>query len=127
MNKSFLWKYFSMGLNSSYFEDTYKEIKNNNENTIINKALNIFYSILIFCFISPLLYFFNSTVFGFTTSPLWYNLLYQVAIIINIIGNISCYYSKQSILLYNITFFIIFIVIIIASSIVKYFIKNKIK
>jgi len=127
MNKSFLWKYFSMGLNSSYFEDTYKEIKNNNENTIINKALNIFYSILIFCFISPLLYFFNSTVFGFTTSPLWYNLLYQVAIIINIIGNISCYYSKQSILSYNITFFVIFIVIIIASSIVKYFIKNKIK
>jgi hypothetical protein len=127
MNESFLWKYFSMGLNSSYFEDVYKGIKNNNENTIIKKALNIFYSVLMFSFIAPLLYFYNSTVFGFTTSPLWYNLIYQIAFIINIIGNISCYYSKQSILWYNITFFVAFIVIIVAASLIKYYIKNKVK
>ena len=115
-----------MGLDTSYLEDTYKNVKNNNDNTILKKGLNIFITILIFIFILPMIYMYNSITFGFTSSPSWYNLLYQFLFIINIIGNIYCYYAKKSHLLFNCIFIIIFIILIIILTVLLYYIQSKI-
>ena len=124
-NGSFLWKYFSMGIDTSYFEEAYKELKNNNQNSIISKGLNLLYSVLLFVVIFPLLYFYNSTNFGFTNSPSWYNLLYQLVFIGGIIGNIITYYKKQSHLIFNIAYFVSFILIVIIISLIMYAFKKK--
>ena len=121
-NRSFLWKYFSMGLDTSYFEEKYKENKNINENSTLTKGLNLLYSILLFTVIFPLLYFYNSTAFGFTSSPSWLNLLYQIVFIANIIGNIIIYKKNKSHLWFNIIFFMVFILIFIIITIIMYFI-----
>jgi len=124
-SRSIIWKYFTMGLDTSYLEDAYKNVKNNNENSILKKGLNLLYTSLIFIFILPIIYMYNSITFGFTSSPAWYNLLYQIVFIINIIGNISCYYTGQSHLMFNIIFIIVFIVTIILITSISYFIKTK--
>jgi len=124
-SRSIIWKYFTMGLDTSYLEDAYKNVKNNNENSILKKGLNLLYTSLIFIFILPVIYMYNSITFGFTSSPSWYNLLYQIVFIINIIGNINCYYTGQSHLMFNIIFIIIFIVIIILITVISYFINTK--
>jgi hypothetical protein len=101
------------------------EIYKTNENSIIKKGLNLLYTILIFIFILPLIYMYNSITFGLTSSPAWYNLLYQFVFIINILGNIICYSSKKSNLIFNIIFIIVFIVIMILISVISYFIQSK--
>ena len=45
---SILWTYFSMGIDTSYFEETYKEVKNNNQNSLISKGMYLLYSILLY-------------------------------------------------------------------------------
>jgi len=122
-SKSIIWKYFSMGLDTSYLEDVYKN--KNNENSIYTQGKNLFYSILLFVLFAPLLYMYNKITFGFTTSPSWYNLLYQILFIINIYGNIYCFHSKKSFLYFNIIYFILFILIVIILSVITYFLKNK--
>jgi hypothetical protein len=124
-SRSIIWKYFTMGLDTSYLEDSYKNVNNNNENSIIKKGLNTLYTILIFIFILPIIYMYNSITFGFTLSPSWYNLLYQIVFILNIVGNINCYYTKKSHLTFNIIFIIIFIVVMILISVISYFIQSK--
>ena len=139
---SLLWKYFSMGLDRSYFEEIYKDVQNNKENSIIknsslisSKGWNLFLTILtfiilvltfffyksnifqiillciaiaiisvylyykpsitfifiIFIILMMLFYFYNSTSFGLTSSPSWYNMLYQIIFIIIITWNLSKY------------------------------------
>jgi hypothetical protein len=122
---SIIWKYFTMGMDTSYFEDVYNKNKNNNDNSIIKKGLNLLYTALIFIFILPIIYMYNSITFGFTSSPSWYNLLYQVVFILNIIGNISCYVTKKSHLMFNIIFIVVFIIIMIVISVVSYMISKK--
>ena len=143
---SLLWKYFSMGLDRSYFEEIYKDVQNNKENSIFkNSSListkewklfltilifiilvltiffyksNIFQIILlcivfaimsvylyykpsiafifiIFIILMMLFYFYNSTSFGLTSSPSWYNMLYQIIFIIIITWNISEYNNTE--------------------------------
>jgi len=122
-SKSIIWKYFSMGLDTSYLEDMSKN--KNNENSIFIQGKNLFYSILLFILFAPLLYMYNKITFGFTTSPSWYNILYQILFIINIYGNIYCFHSKKSFLYFNIIYFISFIIIVIILSVITYFFKNK--
>ncbi len=95
---SILWKYFSMGLDRSYFEEVYKTVKNNNENSIFknpalifSKGWKLLLTILLFILLVMIFYFYNSTVFGLTSSPSWYNILYQILFIINIGWNIYKY------------------------------------
>jgi len=139
---SLLWKYFSMGLDRSYFEEIYKGVVNNKENSIIknsslisSKGWNLFLTILtfiilvltfffyksnifqiillcialaimsvylyykpyitfifiIFIILMMLFYFYNSTSFGLTSSPSWYNMLYQIIFIIIITWNLAKY------------------------------------
>jgi hypothetical protein len=116
---SWIWKYFTMGLDSSYFEDQYKFI--NQKESLLNQGLNVLYSILIFIVLCPIFYFFNKTVFGLTSSPLWYNLLYQGVFIINILGNYYYYLTGGSNLLFNIKFIIAYILIVLFLSIIIYF------
>lgn len=127
MNKmtesSFFWKYFSMGLDKSIFEETLKNIKNNKEISYMESGMNIFYLFIIFIVLFPIFYFFNSINTGLTLSPSWYNLLYQTVFIINILGNLYNYYKKGSILLFNIKFLITFIIIFILIMIISYAIK----
>jgi hypothetical protein len=122
---SIIWKYFTMGLDTSYFEDVYNKNKNNNDNSILKKGLNLLYTALIFIFILPIIYIYNSITFGFTISPSWYNLLYQVVFILNIIGNITCYFTKKSHLMFNIIFIVVFIIIMIIISVISYMISKK--
>jgi hypothetical protein len=119
-SNSFIWKYFTIGLDTSYLDDKYKNLINNNENTILKKGLNLLYTSSLFIIILPIIYMYNSIIFGFTSSPLWYNLLYQIMFILNIIGNIICYYNKISFFMFNIIFIIIFIVIIVISTLLSY-------
>jgi hypothetical protein len=121
-NKSMLWKYFSTGLDSSYFEDTYKIVKNNNQNSILSKGLNLLYTILLTIFVMmPLLAMYNTVNFGYTLNPYWYNLLFQFIIYINIIGNIIIFFNKKSFLKYNLIFLFSLILIIIIISLIIYF------
>lgn len=121
---SAIWKYITMGLDNSYFEETFKTLKNNNENSLLTKGLNILYFIILFIILLPLFYFYNSTTFGLTMSPSWYNPIYQVIFILNIIGNMYCYYNKKSIGLFNLVFLISFIVIFMLVSLLSYLISN---
>ena len=130
---SVIWKYFSMGLDTSYFEDVYNDIQNNKEEKdIVKKGFNIIYIILsyalIFIVLSPIFYMYNSICYGLTLSPSWYNILYQIVFIINIIGNYYTYINKMSILRFNIIFVIVFVVIFILFYFIIYeytFIKKK--
>ena len=121
---SIIWKYITMGLDNSYFEETIKTLKNNNENSLLTKGLNILYFIILFIILLPLFYFYNSTTFGLTISPSWYNPIYQVIFILNIIGNMYCYYNKKSLGLFNLIFLISFIVIFMLASLLSYLISN---
>lgn len=117
--ESWIWKYFTLGLDSSYFEDKYKNI--NDKESLIDEGLGLLYSIIIFIILLPIIYFYNSTVFGLLSSPSWYNILYQVVFIINILGNLNCYITGGSNLLFNIKFIIAYILIVIFTSIIIYF------
>ena len=121
---SIIWKYFSTGLDKSSLEEMFKNIKNNEDTSIIKEGFNLLYSFIIFIFALPIFYMFNSINFGLSLSPSWYNILYQIVFIINILGNLHCYYKKGSYLLYNIKFIIAFIIIFIFISIISYAINN---
>jgi len=122
----FLWKYFTMGYDKFYLEESYKKYKENkDQNNIVKTGLNMVYTILLFIFILPIIYMYNSITFGFTSSPLWYNLLYQFLFIINIIGNIICYHTKKSHLIFNIIFIIVSIIIMVLITAISYFIESK--
>jgi len=116
---SWIWKYFTIGLDSSYFEDMYNNV--NEKESLIEEGLGVIYSILIFIVLLPIIYFYNSTVFGLTSSPSWYNILYQIVFIINILGNFNCYITGGSNLLFNIKFIIAYILIVIFMSVIIYF------
>jgi hypothetical protein len=95
---SLLWKYFSMGLDRSYFEEIYKNVENNTENSIfknptllLSKGWNLLLTILIFILLLMIFYFYNSTNFGLTSSPSWYNMIYQIIFIIIITWNLVKY------------------------------------
>ena len=124
-NFHILWKYFMTGLDFSYFEELYKNIDTYNKNNFLTKTTHFSYSFILFIFLLPLFFFYNSTVFGFSSSPSWYNLLYQFVFILNIFGNLYTYVNNDSNLLFNIKFWIAFIIIIIITSIIVYFFKKK--
>lgn len=119
-SENIIWKYFGLGLDKSYFEKAYHTIKNNNEN-ILSGVKHFLYTFFAFLILLPLFYFYNNATFGLTNSPSWYNLLYQIAFIINIIGNM---HNKDNYLSFNIKFFIGLILIIIFASIIKHLINK---
>jgi hypothetical protein len=121
---SFIWKYFSMGLDKSSLEETLKKLAENKKETIIEDIWKYIKSGLLFLFLFPLFYFYNSVNFGMSLSPSWYNILYQIIFILNILGNYYCYYNNGSYLLYNIKFLITFIIIFIIISIIRVVINN---
>ena len=108
---SIMWKYFSMGLDRGYYESMYEKVKNNNDNSILTKGMNIIYTILIFILMAPLLFYYNSITFGMTLSPGWFNIICQLLFIINIFGNIYCYYNDKSLIFYNIIFLLTLIIL----------------
>jgi hypothetical protein len=125
---SMLWKYFSMGLDRSYFEEIYKGVVNNKENSIFNNPYLIFsktwkllLTILLFILLLMIFYFYNSTTFGLTSSPSYYNIFYMILFIVNIGWNIVKYNntnipSKErliSLLTFNRNFLIGLIIVII--------------
>ena len=122
---SMLWKYFSMGLDTSYFEDVYNNIQNNKEEkNIVKKTINVVYTIisyiLIFILLCPIFFMYNSINYGLTLSPLWYNILYQIVFIANIIGNYYTYINKKSILRFNVIFLIVFIIVFVLFYLILY-------
>ena len=118
------WKYLTMGLDTSYFEEEYNKIKTNNEINTISKIKNYIYMIILFIILVPILYFYNSISFGLTFTPSWYNLLYQLVFIINIIGNINIYNLGGSLIAFNIYFLVGFILLIVFLTAIKYFIST---
>jgi hypothetical protein len=121
---SILWKYFTMGLDKSYFEKIYENMQNNNLISNSSKISNFFSKLFPFILFLIILNLFNSSVFGLSLSPSWYNILYQVLFIFNILGNIYTYNSNGSLITFNIYFFIIFIFAVIIISSIMYFITS---
>ena len=117
------WRYLTMGLDTSYYEE-YGKIAKNNATNIISKIKQYIYIIIFFIIFSPILYLYNSISFGLTSTPSWYNLLYQLVFIINIIGNINMYNLGGSLIAFNIYFLVGFILLIIFLSIISYFISK---
>ena len=120
-------KYFTMGIDTSYYRDVYNSIINNEESNTISKITHLLYLFLTFIFICPLFYFYNSVVFGLTSSPAFYNLIYQFVFILNILGNIYVNGTDGSLIMYNIYFFVGFIIVMILISILYYLIEKYIK
>ncbi len=118
-----IWKYFSMGLDSSYFEDIYKNMNNNKEETIIEKGTNILYSVLIFLLLIPIFMFYNNANFGLLFTPSWYNIIYQIIFISNIFGNIYTKSNNGSLLLFNVKFLIGFIILMLIVVFILYIVS----
>jgi hypothetical protein len=123
-NKSTFWKVISMGMDLSYF-DNIENIPN--ENTFnITKYLSIFYYILLFFIFLPLTSFYNSSIFGMTSNPIYYNFIIMLIVIINICINI--YKIKNNVpnlLSFNIVYIILIVIIFIVYQIVMYNINKK--
>jgi hypothetical protein len=116
-----LWKYFSMGLNNEYFKNIYENYKIEN-NSIGQKSLNIFITILLLLLVLPILYIYNTSVFSFTNSPSWYSIIYILLFIINIYGNIIIKFYKKSnswFIYFNIIFILLYIILTILIYIYK--------
>jgi hypothetical protein len=117
------WLFSQYIFNSNLFISKYSTMGLDDEFLILPKGtniINITYSIILFILITPLFYMYNSIIFGFITTPLWYILLYQIAFIINIIGNIWIYNNNGSYLNFN-AIYIIFLIIL---TVITYFIKK---
>ena len=121
---SFLWKYFSMGLDTSYLKDIYKKIGSVNTLPITTRIVDIILSVLVFIIVFGILQFYNSTNFGFNLSPSWYNLIFQFIFFMNIVGNIICYSKKKSNIWYNIIFLTVIIVFVVIAIILMIFLKK---
>lgn len=90
-SKSFIWKYFLMGLDTSNIKlEEFKKDSEDEQNPgsdifkiIKNFGMTFGLSIITI----PLLMYYNTTVFGFQSTPSWMNLVIQIVIIINILYN----------------------------------------
>jgi hypothetical protein len=123
ISDNIFWKYLTMGLDRSYFEE-YSKIAKNNSTNVISKIKQYIYIIIFFIIFAPILYLYNSISFGLTSTPSWYNLLYQLVFILNIIGNINIYKLGGSLIAFNIYFLVGFILLIIFLSVTTYFIST---
>jgi len=96
-SKYFIWKYFLMGLDTSNIKlEELEELKKDTEsvqneqepNLDIFKLMKNFGMTLGLSIVTiPLLIYYNTTVFGFQSTPSWMNLVIQLLIIINILYN----------------------------------------
>jgi hypothetical protein len=96
-----IWKYFSMGLDSSYFENLKILLKKNEieikDDSMVNKIIYFIVTIVVTLFVTlPILYFYNLTSFGLQNYPSWINPVYQVLIILIILGNTFLTYCLQN-------------------------------
>jgi hypothetical protein len=125
-SNNLIMKYFLTGLDRSYFEDKKDFIEEMlNKISMPTKILSILLMIIVFIILLPLFYFYNSITFGLTLSPSWYNFIYQLIFIINILGNMFSYGgNSKNLLKFNIIFWLVFIFIISIISLITYFIKK---
>jgi hypothetical protein len=122
---STIWKYMSMGIDNSYLNNIYNLYQINNQNTLLTKGLNIFYSLLIFIIMAPILYFYNSFIYGLINNPSWYSFIYQIITIIYIFGSIGTLISQSSLIGYNLVFIGIIVFLIIMIFLITYFTSKK--
>jgi hypothetical protein len=119
-NNNILWKFISMGFDLSYFDNVNLDNKElNKENiSIIKKILSYgIYSIILFLFFN----FYNTSIFGMTLNPLYYNVIFMAIIIINIFININKLANKDSLFLFNIGYFFIFFILYVIFKFLIYF------
>jgi len=126
-NENKLWKFMTMGIDTTYFEKLQKNNFNIHSGSSIYSYLQIFYKYLMitlmFLFLwIPIIQLFISSTFHLALSPMWMNLLYQVIFLIGIFGNQYTYFQGNSFLTFNIIYFICVIIILIAITV--YFMYN---
>jgi hypothetical protein len=110
-------KYISMGLDTEYFKGIYENTSNNSFLTTSTKLL---YKIILFMFVSlPFLQFFNNTIYGMTLNPSYYNLIYIVIFIINLLFLL---YLKKPFGMSKIGFIIAYFIFILLISTILYMI-----
>jgi hypothetical protein len=122
---SVIWKYMTMGIDNSYLNNIYNLYESVNQNTLLTKGLNIFYSLFVFIIIAPILYLYNSSIFGLISNPSWYSFIYQAITIFYIYGSIGTLIANKSLITYNIVFIVIIVIIVIGSLLITYFISRK--
>ena len=119
-NNNILWKFISMGLDLTNFDNVNLDNKElNKENISIIKKIFSYsiYSIILFLFLN----FYNSSIFGMILNPLYYNLIFMAIIIINIFININKLANKDSLFLFNIGYFFIFFILYLIFKFLIYF------
>ena len=110
-------KYISMGLDTEYFKNIYK---NTNNNSIITKSTQLIFKIILYLFVSlPFLQFFNNTIYGMTLNPLYYNLIYIFIFIINLLFLIN---QEKPFGLGKISFIIVYFICVLIISTILYLI-----
>jgi len=88
-NRSFIWRYFLMGFDTSNYKNDTNSINPTNDWDGYFKIIKDFsFSSLISIITIPLLIYYNITVFGFQANPSWMNLVIQAFVAINIISNL---------------------------------------
>ena len=114
-----IMKYLSMGVDSEYFKEIYKN--NINNNTFVVKGIKMIFKFLFYIIIAlPFLQFFNNTMYGLTFTPNYLNVLYQMVFVVNLIGNIYPPFGFDE-MSFNIVYWILFFII----SLVLYFVLKK--
>ena len=114
-----IMKYLSMGVDSEYFKEIYKN--NINNNTFLSKGIKMIFKFLFYIIIAlPFLQFFNNTMYGLTFTPNYLNVLYQMVFVVNLIGNIYPPFGFDE-MSFNIVYWILFFII----SLVLYFVLKK--
>ena len=110
-----------MKRNTYYLNNIYNLYELVNQNTLLTKSLNIFYSVLIFIIMAPILYTYNNYIFGLINNPSWYSFIYQFITIIYIYGSITTLIAEKSLLSYNLFFVGMIIIIVIGVALIAYF------
>ena len=128
-NNGFLWKFISMGLDLSYFDDINENFNDNNENNNENnKPLssisNTLYYLIGFIILMPLLTYCNSAIFGLSLSPLYNNLIIFALVGINILINILKIKEQQPLLSFNVGYILSVIFIFIIIQIIMNYMKK---
>lgn len=114
-----IMKYLSMGVDTEYFKEVYKNTINNN--TFITKSIKMIFKVLFYLIIAlPFLQFFNNTMYGLTFTPNYLNVIYQFVFVLNLIGNIYPPFGLDE-MSFNIVYWVLFFIV----SLVLYFVLKK--
>ena len=119
-NNNILWKFISMGLDLSYFDNIKLDNKELNKENV-SFAIKIFLYFIYFILFSTFFGFYNSSIFGMILNPLYLNIIFMFVIICSIILNTIRLANKEPLFLFNIAYFSILFVLFLTIKLIIYY------